>query len=356
MPNVGFVNVARFRASSSGTGDFVVSSAITGYQTPALAGAVNTTIYRYRAESDDLTQWEIGYGAYTSGSVTLARTTVLYNSSGTGTGAGQSGAGTKISFSAAPQVAVVFLAEDFNATGQIPGTTTNDNASAGNIGELVSCISPNNPSTGAPATATVTITNASPGVVSWTSHGFVTGNPVYFTTTGTLPTGLSPSTNYYVSSAGNSANAFQVSTTVANAIAGTSINTSSAGSGTHTGHSSALYTTGASGTPVNICGISLTAGDWDISLNMVVIPGASMTTTYLTASLSTTTATLDVTNGRFGNTAYPSASAVVNGMSIGVFPARFSLSATTTVFAIFQGSIATANAEVYGNMRARRVR
>lgn len=138
MANVGFVDVCRFNATSTGTVDFVVASAVTGYQTPALAGATNGTVYRYRAESADLSQWEVGLGAYTSASVTLARTTVLYNSSGTGTGAGQSGAGTKISFSTVPQVGVVLLAEDIQATGQILGTATNDSASAGNIGEVIS--------------------------------------------------------------------------------------------------------------------------------------------------------------------------------------------------------------------------
>lgn len=100
---VGFLDVCKFTAVSNGTGDFVVSAAITGYQTPAGAGAVTGTVYRYRAESSDLTQWEVGYGAYTVSSVTLARTTVLFNSSGTT---------AKISFTVAPNVGVVLLAED----------------------------------------------------------------------------------------------------------------------------------------------------------------------------------------------------------------------------------------------------
>lgn len=98
------LNVARFTAVSSGTGDFVVSSAVTGYQTPASAAAVDGAQYHYRAESADLTQWEVGTGNYTAGSTTLARTTVLFNSSGTT---------SKINFSAAPQVAIVALKEDF---------------------------------------------------------------------------------------------------------------------------------------------------------------------------------------------------------------------------------------------------
>lgn len=98
---VGFLNVVRFNATSSGTGDFVVASATTGYQTPAGAGAVNGTVYSYRAESADLSQWEIGSGVYTTGSTTLARTTIVASSTG-----------SKVNFSAAPTVAVTALAGD----------------------------------------------------------------------------------------------------------------------------------------------------------------------------------------------------------------------------------------------------
>lgn len=74
----------------------------------------------------------------------------------------------------------------------------------------------------------VTITNASPGVVSYAAHPFVNGQPVVLTTTGTLPTGLTAGTTYYVVSA--AAGTFQLAATAG----GTSINTSTAGSGVHT--------------------------------------------------------------------------------------------------------------------------
>ena len=86
-------------------------------------------------------------------------------------------------------------------------------------------------------TSTVTITIASPGVVSWTGHGLHEGSPVIFTTTGNLPTGLTAGTVYYVSNAGVTGNAFSVSTSVANARAGASnvsVNTSGSQDGTHT--------------------------------------------------------------------------------------------------------------------------
>lgn len=80
--------------------------------------------------------------------------------------------------------------------------------------------------------STVTITIASPGVVTYTSHGLVTGQQIQLTTTGSLPTGLTASTTYYVVFVGT--NTFQLATSLANAAAGTTINTSSSQSGTHT--------------------------------------------------------------------------------------------------------------------------
>jgi hypothetical protein len=107
-----FADLVRFRATLGSTTDWVVSTAIGGCQIPSAANVLNGTNYKVYAVSDDLTQWEISTGAYNSGTTTFPRTTVLYNSSGTGTATGQSGAGTKINFTLAPQVSVVALAED----------------------------------------------------------------------------------------------------------------------------------------------------------------------------------------------------------------------------------------------------
>ncbi|MDE2106422.1 MAG: hypothetical protein KGL39_54910 [Patescibacteria group bacterium] len=84
-------------------------------------------------------------------------------------------------------------------------------------------------------TSTVTITIATPAVISWTSHGQVAGNQVQFTTTGALPTGIVAGTVYYVSSAGLTSNSFEIADTYAHALAGTnSIATSGTQSGTQT--------------------------------------------------------------------------------------------------------------------------
>jgi microcystin-dependent protein len=77
--------------------------------------------------------------------------------------------------------------------------------------------------------ATVTITISSPGVVTWTAHGLIANDPVKFTTTGALPTGLTPGTTYYVRNP--TANDFELAATQD----GAAINTSGTQSGTHTG-------------------------------------------------------------------------------------------------------------------------
>jgi hypothetical protein len=78
--------------------------------------------------------------------------------------------------------------------------------------------------------STVTVTIASPGVVTWTNHGLANGEPVMFRTTGALPTGLSVNTFYYI--VNKATNTFQLSLTVG----GSAINTSGSQSGVHTAY------------------------------------------------------------------------------------------------------------------------
>jgi hypothetical protein len=85
------------------------------------------------------------------------------------------------------------------------------------------------PKVGAGASTVVTITDASPSVVTWSGHGLTSGTIVQFRTTSALPTPLLPGVNYYVVSP--TANTFEV----ALSPGGTPINTSSSGSGTQTG-------------------------------------------------------------------------------------------------------------------------
>lgn len=77
--------------------------------------------------------------------------------------------------------------------------------------------------------ATVTISIAAPGVVTWANHGLSVNDTIRFTTSGALPTGLAINTTYYVKEV-LSANTFTVSATAG----GAAITTSGTQSGTQT--------------------------------------------------------------------------------------------------------------------------
>lgn len=75
-----------------------------------------------------------------------------------------------------------------------------------------------------------TITIASPAVITLASHGLIAGDTVTFSTSGSLPTGISAATTYYVISAGLTSSTFEIALT----SGGTAINTTGSQSGTHT--------------------------------------------------------------------------------------------------------------------------
>jgi hypothetical protein len=80
---------------------------------------------------------------------------------------------------------------------------------------------------GTGASNVVTITIASPAVVTLSNHNLPTNLPIVFSTTGALPTGITAGTDYYVVNA--TTNNFQVSTTQG----GAAVNTSGTQSGVH---------------------------------------------------------------------------------------------------------------------------
>ena len=74
----------------------------------------------------------------------------------------------------------------------------------------------------------VTISIASPAVVTWNSHGLSAGDVIKFTSTGNLPTGLTVNTRYFVLAAGLGLNSFRVSLEPG----GTAVDTTGSQSGT----------------------------------------------------------------------------------------------------------------------------
>lgn len=79
-------------------------------------------------------------------------------------------------------------------------------------------------------TGPFTVTIASPGVFTASSHRLQIDDRVVFVTDGALPTGLVAGTEYFVISAGFTASVFQVSLT----SGGAAVNTSGSQSGAHT--------------------------------------------------------------------------------------------------------------------------
>ena len=127
MAATSYVNGCVFTPTANGIADFVVSAAVTGWQTPALAGAIDGATYRYRAASIDQSQWEDGTGVYTVSSTTLTRATVKASSA----------ANAKVAFTTIPQVTLTFFDDDMVALALLAspaftGVPTAPNPASGN--------------------------------------------------------------------------------------------------------------------------------------------------------------------------------------------------------------------------------
>jgi hypothetical protein len=86
-------NRVKETTTTAGTGTVTLLGASTGFQSFAAIGNANTTYYTIASQAGN--EWEVGIGTYTSSGTTLARTTVLSNSSGTQPSALNFSAGTK---------------------------------------------------------------------------------------------------------------------------------------------------------------------------------------------------------------------------------------------------------------------
>ena len=80
-------------STTTGNGVFTLAGAATGFQSFAIVGNGNTTFYCIAGQGTN--EWEVGIGTYATTGTTLARTTVLSNSSATQPSALNFSAGTK---------------------------------------------------------------------------------------------------------------------------------------------------------------------------------------------------------------------------------------------------------------------
>lgn len=121
------------------------------------------------------------------------------------------------------------------------------------------------------------------------------------------------------------------------------------------------YSTATSGTvalttatATNVTSVSLTAGDWDVTGNVLFSPQAGDTMTAGTVSVSSTSATqASAPEATSLGTISVASGATVSG---GALTRRFSLSATTTVFLVATATHAGGTLNSQGIIRARRVR
>lgn len=114
--------------TTTGTGTVTLLGASTGFQSFAVVGNANTTFYTIASQTGS--EWEVGVGTYATSGTTLARTTVLSNSSATQPSALNFSAGTKDVFVTYPSSKSVNLDASGNATALgTPASATLTNAS-----------------------------------------------------------------------------------------------------------------------------------------------------------------------------------------------------------------------------------
>lgn len=220
MPDV--VNLVRCTSATTGFGSLTLGGAVTGFLTPTQAGMQNAQYYSYAIEADYTTigddlvpqSREVGYGQYISSSNVLNRN-IINSTNGN----------APLNLAGDEQVIITVLAHDIRET---------------LIGPRFYFVRT--------APATVTVSVASPTVVTWASHGlsiddpvvffmprdrqaftvdtttdtfttvsgnhnFTAGDPVRVHVTGSIPGVTEATTTYFVRTTGLTTNALTLSTT-----------------------------------------------------------------------------------------------------------------------------------------------
>lgn len=283
----------RETTTTAGTGTVTLAGAVTGFQSFAIIGNGNTTYYCISGQGTN--EWEVGIGTYTSSGTTLARTTVLANSSATQPSALSFSAGTKDVFVTYPAEKSVNL-------------DASDNVSA--LGTVAS---------GTWQGTTVAVGYGGTGLTSGTSGGVL-----YYSASGTLASSAALAANALVVGGGAGAAPSTV-TTGTGVVTALGVNTGSAGAFVVNG---GALGTPSSGTLTNCTFPTLnqdTTGSavyWKTSGTgkaAISGPGTGTTRTFTfpdaDATVLTTNAAVTVGQGGTGQTSYTDGQLLIGNTS-----------------------------------------
>lgn len=164
--------------------------------------------------------------------------------------------------------------------------------------------------------STVTITIATPAVVSWTGHGLTEGSPVVFSTSGALPAGITAGTVYFVGRSPG-VNSFNIATSNVNGAAGTFVATSGSQSGTQT----ATNATTSRGTGAGTTELQMLNGIW-VNKNAITLTNGAGAGTAVAAHQATYLGSFFCTaNGQTGMAFSPAPTTGGAGTIMGLYNA-----------------------------------
>lgn len=106
----------------------------------------------------------------------------------------------------------------------------------------------------------------------------------------------------------------------------------------------------------NVTSISLTAGDWDVSGNVVIAAAATTVATVGQAAISSSTGALPTLPGAGAFNIWQGSFTGAASLALPTGRTRISLAITTTIYLVAQATFATSTAGAYGFIGARRVR
>lgn len=145
-----------------------------------------------------------------------------------------------------------------------------------------------------PGTFTTTDVDIVNDVITVASHGLKVADPLHFTTSSSLPTGISVDTAYYAIPTGP--NTFKIATSASNAYAGTAVNITAVGAGTQTVYKNGMGTINLGVVPANFV---ITDAYYDVVTTFVTANTDSGTIALTAASagdLKAAIAVSDATN------------------------------------------------------------